>query len=74
MSDYVGIVRSNRRLKSAEKRLSFIFEETEELYKESIISVELYELRNLITTACLICQFSMKRKENKGGFYNKDFA
>lgn len=73
MSDYVGIVRSNRRLKSAEKRLSFIYEETEELYKESIISVELCELRNLITTAYLICEFSMKRKENKGGFYNNDF-
>jgi L-aspartate oxidase len=74
MSDYVGIVRSNRRLKSAEKRLSFIYEETEELYKESIISVELCELRNLITTAYLICEFSMKRKENKGGFFNKDFV
>lgn len=73
MSDYVGIVRSNRRLKSAEKRLSFIYEETEELYKESILSVELCELRNLITTAYLICEFSMKRKENKGGFFNKDF-
>ena len=74
MSDYVGIVRSNRRLKSAEKRLSFIYEETEELYKESIISVELCELRNLITTAYLICEFSMKRKENRGGFFNKDFV
>jgi L-aspartate oxidase len=74
MSDYVGIVRSNRRLKSAEKRLSFVYEETEELYKESIVSVELCELRNLITTAYLICQFSMKRTENKGGFFNKDFV
>jgi L-aspartate oxidase len=74
MSDYVGIVRSNRRLKSAEKRLSFIYEETEELYKESIISIELCELRNLITTAYLICEFSMNRKENKGGFFNKDFV
>lgn len=74
MSDYVGIVRSNRRLKSAEKRLSFIYEETEELYKESIISVELCELRNLITTAYLICEFSRKRKENRGGFFNKDFV
>ena len=74
MSDYVGIVRSNRRLKSAEKRLSVIYEETEELYKESIISVELCELRNLITTAYLICKFSMNRKENRGGFFNKDFA
>lgn len=73
MSDYVGIVRSNRRLKSAEKRLSVIYEETEELYKESIISIELCELRNLITTASLICKHSLQRKENRGGFYNKDF-
>lgn len=74
MSDYVGIVRSNRRLKSAEKHLRIIHDETEELYRESLISVELCELRNLITTAYLICEFSRKRKENKGGFYNKDFA
>ncbi len=74
MSDYVGIVRSNRRLKSAEKRLNIIYEETEELYKESNVSVELCELRNLITTASLVCKFSMKRTENRGGFYNKDYA
>ncbi len=74
MSDYVGIVRSKRRLLSAEKRLRLIYEETEELYKESIVSAELCELRNLITTAYLICEFSLKRTENKGGFYNKDLA
>ena len=74
MSDYVGIVRSNRRLISAEKRLRIIYEETEELYKESLISVELCELRNLITTAYLICEFSRNRKENRGGFFNKDFV
>ncbi len=72
MSDYVGIVRSNRRLKSAEKKLLFIYDEIEELYKESVLSLELCELRNLITTAYLICQFSMKRKENRGGFFNRD--
>ncbi|MGB2129194.1 MAG: L-aspartate oxidase [Flavicella sp.] len=72
MSDYVGIVRSNRRLKSAEKKLLFIYEEIEELYKESVLSLELCELRNLITTAYLVCQFSIRRKENRGGFFNKN--
>lgn len=72
MWDYVGIVRTTKRLKRAEKRLALIYKETEELYKNSTLSIQLCELRNLITIAYLITQFSIHRKENKGGFYNSD--
>lgn len=72
MSNYVGIVRSNERLLRAEKRLRVLYEDNKRLYDHSELSVDLCELRNLITTAYLITQFSKDRKENSGGFYNAD--
>ncbi len=49
MSDYVGIVRTDVRLKRAMKRLDLLFEETEQLYRSTKVSPQLCELRNLIT-------------------------
>jgi L-aspartate oxidase len=72
MSDYVGIVRSNRRLSRASKRLKMLYEETEDLYRETIISPQLAELRNLITVAYLIVKQSQVRNENRGGFFKED--
>ena len=74
MSNYVGIVRSNDCLQRAEKRLYHLYKETENLYQEFALSENLCELRNLITTAYLITQFSVKRKENIGGFFNEDIV
>ena len=74
MSNYVGIVRSNERLKRAETRLRVLYEDNKRLYDHSELSVDLCELRNLITTAYLITQFSKNRKENRGGFYNMDLV
>ena len=74
MSNYVGIVRSNERLLRAERRLRGLYEDNKRLYDYSELSVDLCELRNLITTAYLITQLSKNRKENKGGFYNIDFV
>lgn len=74
MSNYVGIVRSNERLLRAEKRLRVLYEDNKRLYDHSELSVDLCELRNLITTAYLITQFSKNRKENSGGFYNADLT
>jgi len=74
MRDYVGIVRSNQRLERALKRLHLLYEETETLYQTTTISPQLCELRNLITVAYLIVTHSIKRKENRGGFYNLDLA
>jgi L-aspartate oxidase len=49
-----------------------LYEDNKRLYDYSELSVDLCELRNLITTAYLITQFSKNRKENRGGFYNMD--
>ena len=72
MRDYVGIVRSHKRLKKAIKHLDLIYNEVEDLYRESKISSSLCELRNMINVAHLIINQSLDRKENKGGYYNID--
>ena len=72
MQDYVGIVRSNSRLKKAIIHLAIIYQEVEELYIKSKVNTTLCELRNMINVAHLIISQSLERKENKGGFFNVD--
>ncbi len=72
MRDYVGIVRSNKRLNAAIKHLDLIHEEVEGLYRESKITTALCELRNMINVAHLIISQSLNRAENKGGYFNID--
>ncbi|MFI1744541.1 L-aspartate oxidase [Thalassobellus sediminis] len=72
MRNYVGIVRSNKRLKRAIKHLDLIYNEVEDLYKESKITTSLCELRNMVNVAHLIIRQSLDRTENKGGYYNVD--
>lgn len=72
MRDYVGIVRSNKRLKRAMKRIELIGTEVEDLYKESKITTSLCELRNMVNIAYLIISQSLERTENKGGYFNVD--
>ncbi|MFS4482424.1 L-aspartate oxidase [Hyunsoonleella sp. 2307UL5-6] len=72
MRDYVGIVRNNRRLKQAVKRLDIIYNEVEDLYRESKLTTTLCELRNMVNVAHLIIHQSIARKENRGGFFNSD--
>ncbi|MFD2726153.1 L-aspartate oxidase [Hyunsoonleella rubra] len=72
MRDYVGIVRNNARLKRAIRRLDVIYNEVEDLYRESKVTTSLCELRNMINVAHLIIQQSLDRKENKGGYFNSD--
>ena len=72
MRDYVGIVRSNKRLKRAITHLDLIYEEVEDLYRESKLTTSLCELRNMINVAHLIIRQSLDRFENKGGYYNMD--
>lgn len=72
MRDYVGIVRSNKRLIRATKHLDLIYSEVEDLYKESKITSSLCELRNMANVAHLIVTQSLERTENKGGYYNID--
>jgi L-aspartate oxidase len=66
MSNYVGIVRSDLRLKRAFDRIGLIFKETEELYNRSVMIPELCELRNLIANAYLIIKMAMARKQSLG--------
>lgn len=73
MQDYVGIVRSTARLQKGIKHLDTIYSEIEELYRTTKVDVALCELRNMINVAHLIIGQCLKRKENKGGFYNIDF-
>ena len=73
MNSYVGIVRSNLRLKRAFDRLEIIFHETENLFQRSVVSKEICELRNIIYTAFLVITSAMKRKESRGLHYTIDY-
>jgi L-aspartate oxidase len=73
MSDYVGIVRNNVRLERAARRLDLLWEETESLYKNTMISPQLMELRNMITVGYLITKGAIFRKESRGLHYNTDY-
>ncbi len=72
MSNYVGIVRTNRRMKRAYDRLQLLHEEHEQLYRESKVSVAICELRNMITVSYLVIKMAMARRENVGLHYNLD--
>ncbi len=73
MSAYVGIVRSDLRLKRAWNRLDILYEETERLFKQSTASREICELRNIINVGYLIMRQAMERKESCGLHYTIDY-
>jgi len=73
MSDYVGIVRTNIRLTRAIKRLDLLHEEIEALYETTLLSPQLCEVRNLITTGYLIVKGAQFRKESRGLHFNTDY-
>lgn len=73
MSDYVGIVRTNVRIERAMRRLDILHLETEALYRETAVSPQLCELRNLITAGYLIVKSAAFRKESRGLHYNTDY-
>jgi L-aspartate oxidase len=73
MSTYVGIVRSDLRLQRAWKRLDINYEETEDLFKRSVASKEICELRNMINVGYLIMRQAIDRKESRGLHYTLDY-
>jgi L-aspartate oxidase len=73
MSNYVGIVRSDIRLERAMVRLDILYEETERLYKKSLISKKICELRNLINVGYIIIKMAQNRHESVGLHYSIDY-
>lgn len=73
MSNYVGIVRSDIRLARALVRLDILYEETEALFKKSLISQKICELRNLINVGYIIIKMARNRHESVGLHYSIDY-
>jgi L-aspartate oxidase len=73
MWDYVGIVRTTKRLKRARHRLLLLTREIDEFYANFRVSHDLIELRNLVVTADLIVRCALRRKESRGLHCSRDF-
>ena len=73
MSSYVGIVRSNIRLKRALDRTHLLYIETEDLYQHTTLSPQLCEIRNMITIGYLIIRSAQMRHESRGLHFTTDY-
>ncbi|HWH23199.1 MAG TPA: L-aspartate oxidase [Allosphingosinicella sp.] len=73
MWDYVGIVRTTKRLERALNRVNLLRQETEEYYGHFRVTPDLIELRNLVEVSGLIVRSALARKESRGLHYTLDY-